>query len=135
MKTVKIILVAFVAFMVMPAMADDFKWLNISYNNGSEESVSLSDFSNITFAQGTMNLNNGTTVVKSFDTKQLRKMYFVADQTAINSATIDIDTNAPVEIVNAAGMVVGNNMNDLQQLQRGIYIVRQGSVVKKIAKK
>lgn len=48
------------------------------------------------------------------------------------STSGEIDYNAPVEVYNLQGMMVGNNTENLTS---GIYIVRQGNNVKKIAAK
>lgn len=134
MKTMRNIFIAIAAMFCQTTMADTYEWLNIMYNDGTEVSTSLADFSNITFENGVMKLNNGTNVVKSFDTKTLRKMYFKADNTAIDLPAINTDADAPTVIVNAAGMVVGNSVSDIEKLPRGLYIVKQGNNVKKIAK-
>lgn len=117
----------------IPATADDFEWLTVMFNDGTETDMSLSDFTSITFAEGNMTLNNGDNAVKTFDTKELKRMFFKADETAVDNVVYNLSDN--VVIATTSGLVVGNSVSDLDKLPRGIYIVKSGQTVRKIVRK
>lgn len=133
MKTLRNIIIAVVAMVSIPATADDFEWLTVMFNDGTETDMSLSDFTSITFAEGNMTLNNGDNAVKTFDTKELKRMFFKADETAVDNVVYNLSDN--VVIATTSGLVVGNSVSDLDKLPRGIYIVKSGQTVRKIVRK
>lgn len=133
MKTLRNIIIAVVAMVSIPATADDFEWLTVMFNDGTETDMSLSDFTSITFAEGNMTFNNGDNAVKTFDTKELKRMFFKADETAVDNVVYNLSDD--VVIVTTSGLVVGNSVSDLDKLPRGIYIVKSGQTVRKIVRK
>ncbi|MBQ9670006.1 MAG: hypothetical protein IJV23_03210 [Prevotella sp.] len=133
MKTLRNIIIAVVAMVSIPVTADDFEWLTVMFNDGTETDMSLSDFTSITFAEGNMTFNNGDNVVKTFDTKELKRMFFKADETAVGNVVYNLSDD--VVIATTSGLVVGNSVSDLDKLPRGIYIVKSGQTVRKIVRK
>ncbi|MBO6297105.1 MAG: hypothetical protein J6M54_06235 [Prevotella sp.] len=133
MKTLRNIIIAVVAMVSIPATADDFEWLTVMFNDGTETDMSLSDFTSITFAEGNMTFNNGDNAVKTFDTKELKRMFFKADETAVDNVVYNLSDD--VVIATTSGLVVGNSVSDLDKLPRGIYIVKSGQTVRKIVRK
>ncbi|MDY6230502.1 MAG: hypothetical protein SPL77_06490 [Prevotella sp.] len=133
MKTLRNIIIAVVAMVSIPATADDFEWLTVMFNDGTETDMRLSDFTSITFAEGNMTFNNGDNAVKTFDTKELKRMFFKADETAVDNVVYNLSDD--VVIATTSGLVVGNSVSDLDKLPRGIYIVKSGQTVRKIVRK
>lgn len=133
MKTLRNIIIAVVAMVSIPVTADDFEWLTVMFNDGTETDMSLSDFTSITFAEGNMTFNNGDNAVKTFDTKELKRMFFKADETAVDNVVYNLSDD--VVIATTSGLVVGNSVSDLDKLPRGIYIVKSGQTVRKIVRK
>ena len=133
MKTLRNIIIAVVAMVSIPATADDFEWLTVMFNDGTETDMSLSDFTSITFAEGNMTFNNGDNAVKTFDTKELKRMFFKADETAVDNVVYNLSDD--VVIATTSGLVVGNSVSDLDKLPRGIYSVKSGQTVRKIVRK
>ena len=117
----------------IPAAADDFEWLTLMFNDGTETDMSLADFTSITFAEGNMTFNNGNDAVKTFDTKELKRMFFKANETAVDNVAYNLSDD--VVIATTSGLVVGNSAGDLERLPRGIYIVKSGQAVRKIVRK
>ena len=133
MKTLRNIIIAVVAMVSIPATADDFEWLTVMFNDGTETDMSLSDFTSITFAEGNMTFNNGDNAVKTFDTKELKRMFFKADETAVDNVVYNLSDD--VVIATTSGLVVGNSVSDRDKLPRGSYIVKSGQTVRKIVRK
>lgn len=131
MKTLRILFIAIVAAIGMPAMADDYETLTVSLIDGSEIETSLFDFNVIKFEKGNMLFNNGDQTVKTFDMKTLHKMYFKTNGTSIEGTEVGENAEG-IAIFTTSGLKVGTSVNDLQKLPRGIYIIRQGEIAKKV---
>lgn len=112
-------------------MADDYETLTVSLIDGSEIETSLFDFNVIKFEKGNMLFNNGDQTVKTFDMKTLHKMYFKTNGTSIEGTEAGENAEG-IAIFTTSGLKVGTSVNDLQKLPRGIYIIRQGEIAKKV---
>lgn len=51
------------------------------------------------------------------------------DEIAMDNKSVDVDYTHPCEVYNMQGLLISDNINNLTT---GLYIIRQGSIVKKI---
>jgi hypothetical protein len=153
MRYLRNIIAAAVLAVSAQAMADNYSFLNISQNVG-EASFQVSQIERITFDSGKMivHLTDGST--QELETSSLQKMVFSAtgsqgigtiafDENKIHiddgQLRLQLDEGEKAFIYNMKGeMVYTTNRSgvfQLDNLKKGVYIIRVGNVTKKVMTK
>ena len=148
----KIVMAAVLTAMSMTAMADDYSFLTVAYND-IEQSFELATVQKITFdtqnAKVVLTTSNGEV---SFPQSEMQKMFFSATATAIEKMPVESDGlkvqggvleangNGFLRIYNASGAlqrmakVDGQMRVSLEGLPKGVYVVNMGSQTIKLKK-
>ena len=117
----KKLLITFMLACTMQAMADDFNYLTVCYNN-IEKSITLETIQKITFENGNAVIatSNGD---ESFPLTQLEKMYFAETATRIEKVATEEQSNRK-EIYDLCGRRLPN-----APLHKGLYIINGKKVI------
>lgn len=131
-KTFALLVFALVAKMC--AFADDGEYLVLGLNGaaGSVERVSTQNVSSIVFANGSLQLQKGGTLVKSYDRQTVHKLYFSSETTAIDRPAMT-DTEAESVVYSLEGRLLGKKI-DVGSLPKGVYVVKKGGKARKIVR-
>lgn len=153
MRYLRNIFAATLLAMSTPVMADDFSFLNIS-QEGGETSFQVSQIERITFDSGYMivHLTGGTT--QKLELSGLQKMIFSATGSqgigsiategnkmhiADGQLRFQLEENEKAYIYNMKGEMVytanRSGVFQLDNLKKGVYIVRVGNATKKVMTK
>ncbi len=117
------------------AWADDYNYITVQKNDAAstQESTALSEFTNIRVKDSNLILFDGDTQVKSYALDELHKLFFTKEPTGINEIEAEI-TDGRTYIYNISGILIASDA-DIDKLQKGVYIVRNGNKTDKIVKR
>ncbi len=133
MKKILLTIVAFAA--VLTASAYDYPYLVFTAGDGTEHPMNCQNLT-IELLNGQIIVSNGSES-KTFELAALTKMCFATDVQAVGSIDVD-DTDVVVEAFSLTGISMGcfENVDDVSKtLAPGLYIIKQGSIITKIAVK
>ena len=146
----KTLIIAALLLSSVNMMADDSKYLTVACGD-TEQSLTLATVQKITFDATDVIVTTTEGEVK-FPLSEMKKMTFTATPTAIEAMPIEseglkmqdgklvVNGKGTLRIYNASGALVGisavegENIVDLQNLQRGLYIVNLGEQTIKVQK-
>lgn len=149
MKLIRNIIAAVMFAFTTQAMADNFAYLTIGQTDG-DTSFQVSQISKITFDSSNMVLHLSDGSTQQLPLASLTKMFFAADGQGIATVSaasdkihfdggqlrLDIGSGEQAVIYNMKGqpLFTANTSTEynLNQLPKGIYIVRVGSQTKKV---
>ena len=132
MKKIRTLTGALLLMGVSVCHADGFEYLVVEQASGATQQTALASFDQIRFTDHQMVILNGGTTMASYPLSSLRKMYFGAGATAISQVESERH-NDQVEVYTLAGTLVHRGTSALSALPTGIYIVKDGNSVRKIA--
>ncbi len=121
---------AFALLCGLTMSAEGYSFLNVAKVTGESEGNALSSFTKITFSDGQMHLLNGASQVKSYDLSSLRKMWLSTTSGIRNIQ--NSETNRPAEIYLMSGKRVNADPNNLP---KGVYIIKEGNVTRKLIRR
>jgi len=119
MKKIIIILTLLVG--VITAQADDYPYLTFETNNGEKVSVEFSSDISLTFTSTTLKVGNQ----KTFDLKDLKKMYFSSSNQTTGISTVTVDDYKIYGYYDLQGRPV-------EQPKKGIYVIKTSRGTKKV---
>ncbi|MCI6619482.1 MAG: T9SS type A sorting domain-containing protein [Prevotella sp.] len=121
---------AFALLCGLTMSAEGYSFLNVAKVTGESEGNALSDFTKITFTGGQMHLLNGASEVKTYDLSSLSKMWLSTTSGIRNIQTTE--TDRPAEIYLMSGKRVNAGLNNLP---KGVYIIKEGNVARKLIRR
>jgi len=117
----KIIIILTLLGGVITAQADDYPYLTFETNNGEKVSVEFSSDISLTFTSTTLKVGNQ----KTFDLKDLKKMYFSSSNQTTGISTVTVDDYKIYGYYDLQGRPV-------EQPKKGIYVIKTSKGTKKV---
>lgn len=117
----KIIIILTLLGGVITAQADDYPYLTFETNNGEKVSVEFSSDISLTFTSTTLKVGNQ----KTFDLKDLKKMYFSSSNQTTGISTVTVDDYKIYGYYDLQGRPV-------EQPKKGIYVIKTSRGTKKV---
>lgn len=134
MKKIRTLTAALMMMATAVCHADGIEYLVVEQTDGATAQTALASFDKIKFIDGQMVIINGDATMASYPLTGLKKMYFGAGATAIQSVEATPAPSATVEVYTTSGVLVQRGDASLNDLPRGIYIVKDSRGIRKVTR-